>query len=101
MVQALSLRLLTAETRAIVRVSFIVDEVALGQGFLQTFPVYPVNIISPMYHTSAPPSSFSLNTTLVRRTSGLSLGAFKQGSPLSDIGQHWTEKSFQVVLGNV
>ena len=53
------------------------------------------------YSTNAPyPSSFSLNTTFVRRTSGLSAGPLKQRSPLLDVGEHWTEKYFHVVSGN-
>jgi hypothetical protein len=100
-VQAFSFRLLTMETRTILRARFAVDEVTLGHYFLQTRPGYLFNIIPPMHHTNAPTlCSFYLNTTLICRTSGLSLGALKQRSPASG-GQHGTEKYLYVLLGNV
>ena len=37
------------------------------------------------------------NTTFTRRTSGRSLGTFKQSSVLSNVREHWTQECFHIV----
>jgi hypothetical protein len=61
----------------------LVNEVALGQVLLPILRLCRVYVISPMPHTH-----LRLNTTLITRTKGQSLGTFKV---LPDIGQYWTE----------
>jgi hypothetical protein len=77
-----------------VHVRFVVDNVALGQAVLRVLRVSPV-IIPPIFHIHY------LNVTLNRRTSGRSLGTFKQNAAVSDIGEHWTEKYFQLISSNL
>ena len=40
---------------------------------------------------------FDVHATLMRRTSGKTIGTFKQCSAFSNTGQHWTEKYFHFV----
>jgi len=42
------------------------------------------------------PNYVHLHAALTRRTSGRSLGTFKQNSAPSDIGEQWKEKYFKV-----
>jgi uncharacterized protein (DUF2062 family) len=58
-----------------VHVVSVVDKVALGLVFLQVFPFFPCHIIHAMLHNS-------LNSTLIRRTSGRSLGTFQKVMPV-------------------
>jgi hypothetical protein len=67
----------------LIHVGFVVDRVALGQDFIRVFLFYPDSIIAPML-----PSHLHVNTALVRRTSGRSLGTLKQSNALS--GQEGT-----------
>ena len=58
-----------------VRMGFVVDKVALWEGFFPVLWFSPLSIIPPMLHTH-----LSLNTpcAFIRRTSGRSLGSFKK-----------------------
>jgi hypothetical protein len=67
--------------------------VGLGQICLRIFRLYLVSIIPSMLH-----SRLHLTTTFIRRTSGRSVGTFKQRSTISAIGNHWIGKQFLVVL---
>jgi hypothetical protein len=61
------------------------------ENFTLTFP--PVSIVPPMLQIH-----LYLNTILIRRTSGRSLGTFKESNVLSDIGKYWTEKCFRIAF---
>ena len=70
----------------------VVDIVALAQDFLKVLQFYPASAIPPMLHTH-----HHLNTALIRRTSGRSLGSFEQSDAISGTGQHWTANSCHIV----
>ena len=77
-----------------VRLRLMVDKVALGQVVPRVLRFSPV-IIPPVFHTH------HLNVTLNRRTIGRSLGTFKQSRAVSDIGEYWPEKYFQIISSNI
>jgi hypothetical protein len=77
-----------------VRARFMVDKMALGQVVLRVLRFSPV-IIPPIFYTH------HLNVTLNRRTNGRNLGTFKQSRAVSDIGEHWIEKYFQIISSNL
>ena len=83
MAQAVIRRSPTAEARfrsQVSHVGFVVDKVQLEQGFLPVVLFSPISIISPILHTQV-----HLNTTLIKRTKGRSLGTLKQSNPLLDV----------------
>jgi hypothetical protein len=55
--------------------------------------VSPVSIIPPTLY-----SHFYIKAAFIRRTSGRSLGSFKQRNTHSDIGGDWTESAFHVFI---
>ena len=69
----------------------MVVKVALKVLSLRVLQLSPVRIIPPLLHIH-----IHFNTTIIRRTSGLSLRTFQRSSALSDIGQHWNEKYFYI-----
>jgi hypothetical protein len=93
------LRLLLAGVSAKARVpsrlayvGFLVNEVALRQVILRVPRFYPVTILPLFLHTH-----LHLNTTVIRKRSGRSLGTFRQSNNFSDIGYRWTERCFHIV----
>jgi len=64
-----------------VHVIFVVDKVALGRFFSQCLSILC------QYHSANIKYSFHLKTALARRTSGRSLGTFKQTNAHLDIGR--------------
>jgi len=86
-----------------VRVRFVVDKVALRQVVLRVLRFSPV-IIPPVFHThhlNVTLNRRTIDVTLNRRTTGRCLGTFKQSRAVSDIGEHWTEKYFQIISSNL
>lgn len=76
-----------------VGVRFAVDKVAISHVSLPVLIFVPVSVIPPMLH-----SHFHINATFIRRTSGRSLGSFKQKISHSDIEGDWTESTFHVFI---
>jgi hypothetical protein len=68
-------------------VRFVVDKVALGRVFLKIMRLLPLSIIPPVLHSN-------LLNTIIRRTSGRSLGT---SNLVADIGVHWTGTDFHIV----
>ena len=56
--------------------------------------VSSASIIPPTLHIL-----LHLDTAVIRRTSGRRLGAVRQNSAISDIGEQWTEKYCPIVFG--
>jgi hypothetical protein len=73
----------------------VVDNVALGKIFLQALPFSPDSIIPPILH-----SHLDINSTLRRRTSGRSLGAFKQRNVLPAASEHGKERFFRFLFAS-
>jgi hypothetical protein len=67
-------------------VKFLLDRVALGQTFSRALLTVPAGIIPPLIQTH-----LHINTILIRRTSGQSLGGFEQGNAFCHIGEHRTK----------
>ena len=67
------------------------DRLTQGEVMLAVLCVSHVSIIPPLL-----PADLQRDTTPIRRTSGRNLGAFKQSGSVPDIGEHWTEKYFDV-----
>jgi hypothetical protein len=65
--------------------------VAPGQAFLQVLQFSPLSIIPPTLHTD-----LHVNISLMRRTSGQSLGTFR-AMLFQMSGYHWTGKYFDIV----
>lgn len=82
----LSLRRLGFNPRS-VHVRFVVDKVALGQGFLRVFRVSPVSIIPQMLHIY-----LHLRVAVSGRTDGWSPRAFQIGNALSKFEKQWMQK---------
>jgi hypothetical protein len=92
--QATGSRPLTAEVQVRSQpVLFKLNLLVAEQVLLRVLPFCPVSIIPPIPHTHR-----HLATTLVRRTSGRSLGTLKQSNALSDIWEHWTRSTLLVIL---
>jgi len=53
----------------------------------------PVSIIPPMVHISP-----ILNTTVISRTRGQSMGIFERSSTHSDVKEYWTQLYFHFVV---
>lgn len=75
-------------------VRYVVEKLALGQGFIQVLRFAPSSITPRMLQTH-----FHRNTSPVRRTSGRGLGAFKQSNALSNIGEYLIQKHFHTLPG--
>ena len=67
-----------------VRVRFVVDQVALGQGFLPVLLFSPVSIFSPMLHIHL--------LVAVSRTTGEAWGNFPA---LTEVGKRWIESKIR------
>jgi len=70
-----------------VHVRFVVDRVALGRVALNRFFFSYCLSILCQYHSTTIKYSFHLKTTFARRTSGRSLGTFRQTNAHLDIGR--------------
>jgi len=64
-----------------VNVRFVVDKLALGQGFLRKLGFSPVSIIPPLFHTH-----LHLHVLLTRNTKGRSLETSPYRNAFSEIG---------------
>ena len=67
-----------------VHVGFLVDKVAVGQDSFLVLLFLPVTIITPMLHIN-----FNLSATLNRRTSGRSMGFFKENIAFGNVRENW------------
>jgi len=75
-----------------VHVGFKVDKVALAQVFLPVLRFSPVTITLPTIHTHSRPY-----VAITRRTNGRRTGKIPKSSSLSEVGDTWIEKCFQLV----